>query len=147
MVISFCGHRDIFCQEEILKKITFYLNKIIKKNDNVEFYLGGYGDFDEIARIACTKYKKTNPNSKLFYITPYINITTTKMSFLKKNYDEIIYPFLEYVPQKYTIIYRNYWVVEHSDIIISYVKYSWGGARKTLSYALKFKKIIIDLAN
>lgn len=84
MVISFCGHRYIFCQEEILKKITFYLNKIIKKNDNVEFYLGGYGDFDEIARIACTKYKKTNPNSKLFYITPYINITTTKMSFLKK---------------------------------------------------------------
>lgn len=147
MVISFCGHGDIFYSDEILNKIMFYLNKIIKKNGNVNFYLGGYGNFDELARIACTQYKKNNPNSKLIYVTPYVNIPSSKIEFFKKNYDEILYPSLEYVPHKYAIIYRNYWVVEHSDIIISYVKYSWGGAYKTMSYALKLNKIVLDLFN
>lgn len=65
MVISFCGHGDIFYGDEILNKIMFYLNKIIKKNDNVNFYLGGYGNFDELARIACTQYKKKQSQFKI----------------------------------------------------------------------------------
>ena len=39
---------------------------------------------------------------------------------------------------------RNEWMVRRSDVIVAYVLHSWGGAAKTLDYARKKKKIILQ---
>ena len=48
--------------------------------------------------------------------------------------------------RKTAIIKRNEWMVENCDLLIAYVKYSWGGARKTLDYAIRKKKPYINFA-
>ena len=37
-------------------------------------------------------------------------------------------------------------MVEEADLVIAFVAYSWGGAAKTLEYAKRKKKTIINLA-
>ena len=41
---------------------------------------------------------------------------------------------------------RNEWMVDSAELVIAYVKYSWGGASKTLEYAKRKMKQIINLA-
>ena len=41
---------------------------------------------------------------------------------------------------------RNEWMVEQADLVIAYVKYSWGGAAKTLECAKRKKVPIINIS-
>ena len=62
-------------------------------------------------------------------------------------YDGSVYPDLENTPPRFAIIKRNEWMIDKSDFLIAYVKNSFGGANKTLSYAKKRRKIkIINMA-
>ena len=61
-------------------------------------------------------------------------------------YDDCIYPPLENVLPRFCILRRNEWMVDEADLIIAYVMHPLGGAYKTLEYARKKKKKIINLA-
>ena len=112
----------------------------------MKFYLGGYGDFDNMAKNVCKQYKKENPNCSLLFISPYLNDKYFKnREFLKTEYDGIIYPDIENTPAKYAILKRNQWMVKQADLIITYVNYSFGGASKSLEFAKKLNKTIINL--
>ena len=50
-------------------------------------------------------------------------------------YDDTTYPPLEKVPRRYAILRRNEWMVSVSDVVISGVLHSWGGAARTLEFA------------
>ena len=64
----------------------------------------------------------------------------------EKLYDSVIYPPLEKVPPRAAIVKRNEWMIEKADLIIAYVKQTYGGAYKALQYAHKRKKMMINLA-
>ena len=83
---------------------------------------------------------------ELIFITPYLDKSYSKLEFAKYHYDDIIFTPLENVPRKFAILKRNEWMVEEADLVIAYVMYSWGGAAKTLEYARRKKKTIINLA-
>ena len=85
--------------------------------------------------------KEERPNSEVAFVTPYIK------KLVKSNlYDTIIYPTLENVLPKYAINKRNEWMVDRADLIIAYVKHTYGGAYKSFLYAMRRKKHIINLA-
>lgn len=87
----FCGHSQVF--EDFEDKLYKVMEKEIS-DDMVEFLLGGYGNFDEIALQSCIKYKRTHKNVKLSFITPYFdNLYLNNRKEKLKQYDEIIYPF------------------------------------------------------
>ena len=145
MIITFCGHR-IFDKNE--KEFGLYelLCNIIKEN-SVEFFIGGYGAFDDYALYTAIKYKEKHQKTKIYFITPYIDKGYTKLEYYKDKVDGIIYPELEKVPKKFAILKRNEWMIKRADVAIAYVKLSWGGAWNSLEYAKKLKKKIINLAN
>ena len=87
------------------------------------------------------------PEVELIFITPYLDKNYSKLEFAKYHYDDVIFPPLESVPRKFAILKRNERVVEEADLVISYVTYSRGGATKTLEYAKRKKKTIINLAS
>lgn len=145
MIITFCGHSKYsFCDEEqeTLKNV---LIAEIRNNPTCKFYLGGYGDFDELCLRTLLALKKDFQNIELLFITPYLE-KYSKSEFAKQHYDGIIFPLIENVPRKFAITKRNEWMVDEADLIISYVKHSWGGANKTLEYAKRKRKKIINLA-
>ena len=147
MIITFCGHSQvIFTNEEKSLLRNILLDEIIK-NPTCKFYLGGYGDFDGLCLRTLKDLKNDFPDIELIFITPYLDKHYSKLEFAKYHYDDVIFPPLESVPRKFAILKRNEWMVEEADLVIAYVMYSWGGAAKTLEYAKRKKKTIINLAS
>ena len=86
------------------------------------------------------------PTIEILFITPYLDKNYSKLELAKYYYDDVIFPPIESVPRKFAILKRNEWMVEQADLVIAYVKYSWGGAAKALEYAKRKKKRIINIA-
>ena len=142
MVITFLGHSTITNSSELLEKMVKTILENTRKDEKISFYCGGYGDFDNLSAMACRLIKKQLPNSEVVLVTPYLkNLTKNDI------YDATIYPPIENVLPRYAIIKRNEWMVERADLIIAYVKYTYGGAYITLNYAERKKKPIINLAS
>lgn len=141
MIISFCGHADFVVTSDIEKQMMEILEKCIGES-SAELLLGGYGAFDGFAYNCGVKYKKTHPQVKLFFVTPYMD----RADNMGRTYDEIIYPPLENVPYRFAISHRNKWMMQKADIVIAYVVREHGGAFAALRQAKIFNKIIINLA-
>ena len=146
MIITFCGHSDFLFSDDVKQQLKNILIKEIRKNPTCQFYLGGYGDFDSLCLRTLRELKKEFQDIELIFITPYLDKNYSKLEFAKYHYDDVIFPPLENVPRKFAILKRNEWMVEEADLVIAYVMYSWGGAAKTLAYAKRKKKTIINLA-
>ena len=59
-------------------------------------------------------------------------------------YDGTTYPPLEKVPRRYAIVRRNEWMISVSDVVISGVLHSWGGAARTLEFAQRKNKVVLQ---
>ncbi len=139
MTVTFCGHADIDYDESIEKQLYDIIENLIN-NGADEFLLGGYGNFDNLAARLVRKLKNKYLHIESILVIPYLD-----KKYCLKMYDNTVYPPLETVPLRYAISKRNQWTVENSDCLVSYVKYTWGGAYKTLTYARKKKKHIINI--
>ena len=145
MIISFFGHRKLYSYSDLFKKVTEVILKNINTCNEIKFYCGAYGDFDNLCAAVCRTIKATH-KSELILITPYITESQQRKikHFINHNlYDSVIYPPLEKTPLKFAISKRNEWIVNESDLIIAYVNHTYGGAYKSLLYAKRKKKNII----
>ena len=146
MIITFCGHSNCLFSDEEKEKLKQLLIKEIRKNPTCKFYLGEYGDFDSLCLRTLRELKTDFPDIELLFITPYLDKNYNKLELAKYYYDDVIFPPIENVPRKFAILKRNEWMVDSADLVIAYVKYSWGGAAKTLEYAKRKKVPIINIA-
>ena len=142
MIITFCGHSDYMGNAEDEERLLALLESVIK-GEPVDFYLGGYGNFDEFA-LGCTKkYKRLHPNARLVLIIPYLYpLSKERQDILSKSYDEILYPELENVLPRHAITYRNRYMVEQADIVVAYIVNRSSGAYQTYRHAVRKKKEI-----
>lgn len=134
MVVSFFGHRRFVERDVNAGEIIAEIEKMAE-GEQVQFYLGEYGCFDAFAHRCAKKYKKLHPETKIIFVTPYIDENYYLLQDSEERYDEIIYPELENVPKRYAIDKRNKWIVENSDFIFFYVIVSFGGASNALTHA------------
>ena len=146
MTITFCGHSNFSFDNTVKEKLKELLLQEIRKNPACKFYLGGYGDFDSLCLNILKEIKADFPTIELLFITPYLNDNYSKLETAKLYYDGIIYPPLENVPRRFCILKRNEWMVDEADLVIAFVKYSWGGAAKTLEYVKRKKVEFFNLA-
>ncbi len=146
MTITFCGHSNCLFSDEEKEELKQLLIKEIRKNPTCKFYLGGYGDFDSLCLRTLRELKTDFPDIELLFITPYLDNNYSKLQLAKYYYDDVIFPPIESVPRKFAILKRNEWMVEQANLVIAYVKYSWGGAAKTLEYAKRKKVSTINIS-
>ena len=117
MIITFCGHSNYSSSLED-EKLLLKLIETVACGKQVNFYIGGYGSFDSFALKCVRKYKQYHKDSKLVFVTPYIdNWLNVRREVFEKNYDEIIYPEIENVPKKFAIIKRNEWMIDKADYV------------------------------
>lgn len=145
MVITFFGHSSTIYSDIDEKRLLEQIEKVTKGN-NVDFYLGGYGNFDALAKKCAKQYKTSHPNARIIFVSPYLNKwLNDRREYLEKEYDEIVYPELENIPLRYAIAKRNEWMINHSDYLIAYVRTHFGGAYNALLYADKHNKPYTNL--
>lgn len=131
------------------KKIKNYLSELIKSENNITFYCGGYGYFDNLCASICKELQSEKGRIKIAFITPYITIEyQSKIQGLLNSgmYDCVIYPPIEKVPLKFAISKRNEWMISQSDLVVAFVKRTYGGAYKSLQFANRKKKNVINFA-
>lgn len=146
MKVGFFGHNDARLTVEEIKTLKNMIMNIITTNDNVEFFLGGYGTYDYTCAKILKNIKSELDNFKSFFISPYQNQVYLKNKFNKDLYDGCIYPPIENTPKRYAILKRNYWIIDNCDYLIFYFTHTFGGTAKALEYAKRKKVKFINLA-
>ena len=138
MTVTFCGHSKLYKTDSFSKWLDVILPSLIEGGAGT-FYLGGYGAFDGLAAAAVRKQKETYPHIELILVLAYLDrdIDTSY-------YDDSTYPPLERVPRRYAILRRNEWMVSASDVVVSGVTHSWGGAARTLGFAQRKNKVVLQ---
>lgn len=145
MIITFCGHASCYLSKDDDEKLLHIFENVVG-DKQVDFYLGGYGDFDNFAKRCATEYKRTHPSARLVFVTPYIGRwLDRRREYLKEEYDEVLYPPLENVPYRFAISARNKYIIDNADVVIAYVKVDFGGAYSALKYAERKNKTIFKI--
>lgn len=140
MTVTFCGHSDKYYGEDVRKRLHDTVEELIKEGAK-EFLLGGYGSFDCMAAGVVRNLQQKYPNIRSTLVIPYLDRKYDILDY----YDASIYPPIEKAPKRLAIIKRNEWMVDISDVLVAYVDHDWGGAARTYAYAVRRKKIIINL--
>jgi uncharacterized phage-like protein YoqJ len=150
MKICFIGHSFIPCVDKIKDTVTKILEELLSDTEFITCYFGAQGGFDEICACVCKSLKQKHIKMELVYVTPYISLSEQSKIKEMQNRglcDASIYPPIENTPPKFAILKRNIWMIESSDIIISYVSHNYGGAYSSLKSARCLNKKIINVSN
>lgn len=136
MVCCFFGHRDTSDKVLPMLKKTI-IDLIENKNVNL-FYVGKNGNFDILAA------RLLNDLSQYYDFKFYIVITR----FPKEESSNTLMPEgIECIHPKFAINYRNKWMLERSDYVITYVTSNISsGAAKFKERAVKKNKQVIELS-
>ena len=139
MVCTFFGHKDTPKEIEPTLRSTL-IDLIENKYINV-FYVGNNGNFDNMVRRQLEELSQTYP---ITYSVVLAYLTTKK-----SEYDDTtntIYPEgLETIPKRFAISYRNKWMIEQADVVVTYVIHGFGGAAQFKAVAQRLGKKIIEL--
>lgn len=140
MTATFFGHKDTPKEIEPTLRSTL-IDLIENKNVNV-FYVGNNGNFDTMVRRQLEDLSHTYP---ITYSVVLAYLPTEK-----NKYDDLthtIYPEgLEIVPKRFAISWRNKWMIQQSDIVVTYVTYNFGGAWQFKEIAVKQSKNVVELS-
>lgn len=139
MIVTFCGHSQIGNPEKLQNVLESAVHSVLNQGAT-RFYLGGYGDFDQLAAKVLFRIKLEHAEIDSVLVLPYLD---KKVDLTL--YTRTCYPPIEQVPRRFAIVHRNRWMVDASDVVIAYVHHDWGGAYQTLSYAKRRGKVIILL--
>ena len=147
--VAFFGHRyvdNIIKVEDLLEK---QIRKLIDENEYVDFLVGRNGEFDQCVSSSVLRVRRNHrdDNSALVLVLPY----PTAEYLNNENYFQDYYTDIEIshvatmAHPKSAIQIRNQEMVNRADLIICYIKRKKGGAWRTVDYAIKQGKAVINL--
>ena len=145
MIVTFVGHSQLYDTAQLQAQLRDAIEEIIRHNETT-FYCGGYGCFDSICARIVKEMKAAYPKTRSAFVAPYRSEKALRAARESNLYDEILYAGVENAPPRLAIIKRNEYMVDRADLILAFVDHAWGGAYRTLSYAKKRKKTILNLS-
>ena len=149
--ISFFGHRRIDNTIEFEKRLEKILIDIVLKKEYVEFLIGRDGDFDIITSSVIKRVIRNygHNNTAFVLVLPYNKAEFFKNEHSFLNYYDEVEICSESAKAHYKAAFqiRNRNMVDRSDLIVCCIQHNYGGAYKTIEYAMKKDKEIINLAD
>ena len=140
MTVTFFGHKDT--PKEIKPTLRTTLVDLIENHGATEFYVGNNGNFDTMVRRQLENLSQTYPityNVVLAYLP-------TKKNEYEDHSNTILPEGIETVPKRFAISYRNKWMIDQSDVVVTYVTHTYGGAWQFKAMAERQGKMVIELS-
>ena len=137
---TFFGHRD--CPETIKPYLREVLVDLITNQGVDTFYVGNQGRFDGIVRSVLRELEKEYPEIRYAVVLAYL---PGKKNEYDDFSDTILPEGIEAVHPRYAIDWRNRWMLQRSDFVVTYITHSWGGAAKFAEKAKREGKTVINL--
>ena len=139
MVCTFFGHKDT--PKEIEPTLRSTLINLIENKNVTVFYVGNNGNFDAIVRRQLEDLSQT-------YLITY-SVVLAYLPTKKSEYDDytntILPEGIETVPKRFAISWRNKWMIDHADVVVTYVTHGFGGAAQFKELAERQGKTLIEL--
>ena len=140
MTCTFFGHRRLY--NDVDAQLTAAVTELIVSKGVNDFYVGAEGDLDRVVKRILRKLTAEFPHIRYSVVCSQI---PTKAS---DDDSHLLYPGgLEEKYQKYRIHYKNLWMIERAQFVISYVNCGYGGAAKYTEIAKKKGKTVINIAS
>lgn len=141
LTCTFFGHKDT--PKEIEPTLRSTLIDLIENKNVLKFYVGNHGSFDYIVKHCLIELKEIY---SIDYAVVLAYLPGSKYDPEKKSPTNTILPNgIETVPQKFAINYRNKWMIEQADCVVTYVKYTIGSAAQFKELAERKNKIVINI--
>jgi len=140
MTCTFFGHR--FIPKEIEPTLRATLIHLIENHDVNLFYVGNQGGFDCMVRRVLKDLSKTHTIA--YYVA---------LAYMPKNPDEnyadtLLPNGIETVPKRFAITYRNRWMIDRADFVVTYVNnHIASGAAQFKALAEQKGKAVINLSS
>ena len=138
-VCTFFGHRD--CIGLSKQRLEEAIEDLILNHDVDLFYVGNEGLFDALVHWVLFAMKKKYPHIHYAVVLAY-----PPKNRPGEDYSGTLLPEgIEEIHPKYAIVWRNRWMLQRADCVITYVTHSWGGAAWFAEEAKRQSKRIINL--
>ncbi len=141
-VCAFFGHRD--CPEMIKPKLNEVLVDLITSYGVNMFYVGHQGQFDAYVHSELKNLKQNYSQINYAVVLAYM---PGKQNEYDDYSDTMLPEGIESVHPHYAISWRNNWLIQQADYVVTYITHSWGGAAQYAEKAKRQKKIVINIAN
>ena len=144
MTCTFFGHR--FVPQKIEPTLRSTLIDLIENHGMDLFYVGNHGDFDAMVRRVLRELSVKYP-IKYHVVLAYM--PEKHYEFDPTDYSDTILPEgIETAPKRFAITYRNKWMIEQSDFVVTYVVHGSGsGAAQFKKLAERKGKTVIELSS
>lgn len=120
MKCAFFGHRD--APSELRDKLRETVVKLIEERDVTEFYMGNNGNFDRMALSVLKELSEMYPQIDYYVVYAYLPQKDGE------DFTHTLYPEgIEAVLRRFAIDQ-----VGQADIVVAYVRHSYGGAGNSL---------------
>lgn len=137
---TFFVHRD--SPETIKPKIRTAVIDLIENHGVTMFYVGNQGNFDRMVRSVLKEVTTAYPEVGYAVVLAYMPSAKKRADDFS---DTLLPDGIEKVPKRFAIPWRNKWMIEHADYVVTYVTRSCGGAAQYLNLSKKRSKFIISL--
>ena len=137
MTCTFFGHRDT--PKEIEQTLRSALIDLIENKNATVFYVGNHGNFDAMVR------RQLENLSKIYPIKYYVVLAYMPGKNAEPDEHSILPEGIESVPRRFAINYRNKWMLNKSDIVVTYVNRPIGGAWEFKQMAERARKTLFEL--
>ena len=140
MTVTFFGHKDT--PKEIEPTLRTTLVDLIENHGATEFHVGNNGNFDTMVR------RQLEELSQVYPIT--YSVVLAYLPTEKNKYDDFTNTLLpegiETIPKRFAISYRNKWMIQQADAVVTYVTHTYGGAWQFKVIAQRQGKMVIELS-
>ena len=138
---TFFGHRD--CPETIKPRLREVLVDLIISQGVDTFYVGNQGRFDVTVRSVLRELEKEYPEIHYAVVLAYL---PGKKNEYDDFSDTMLPEGIETVHPRYAIEWRNRWLLQRADFVVTYITHPWGGAAKFAEKAKREGKTVINLS-
>ena len=135
---TFFGHKD--CPETKYSNILQAIQYLITEKKVLTFYVGTQGNFDSLVYRALCSLRANFPQIQINRVLAYMPKDNCKIS------DSILPEGIESIHPRYAISWRNRWMIEHADYVVSYIDHNYGGAARFVNESKRKRKTIISIS-
>ena len=144
MTCTFFGHR--FVPQKIEPTLRSTLIDLIENHGVDLFYVGNHGEFDAMVRRTLRELSAKYP---IRYHVVLAYMPEKRGEFDSADYSDTILPEgIEIVPKRFAITYRNKWMIDKSDFVVTYVVHdAASGAAQFKKLAERKGKTVVELSS
>jgi len=139
---TFFGHS--VCSDDIRSVLREKITELIENHSVNMFYVGNHGDFDRMTLSVLRELKKEHNGIDYAVVLAYMPKKRTVSD--TTDFSETVFPEeAANAPKRFAISYRNRWMIQKSEYVITHVTHSWGGAAQFVKLAKRQGKVVVDV--